>query len=178
MSASCSIAGGQAEAVERVGAEARSLLLEQQRVRIAGQQTDGEAPAVALADEWRARRQREPLSDRPGQPARVLGRREVLGEPTLGVQAGKLDLAVTVQQHDGSARRRVAGQRAGEAPARRRGPQRALEAGADDIEQVAVALGELAFGAAEPGNDRLAATGAHADRDLVLHAGGVEYVAV
>jgi hypothetical protein len=64
------------------------------------------------------------------------------------------------------------------ARARRPGPQRALEAGADDIEQVAVALGELAFGAAEPGNDRLAATGAHADRDLVLHSGGVEYVAV
>ena len=43
---------------------------------------------------------------------------------------------------------------------------------------VAVALGELALGAPEPGDDRLAAAGAHADRDLVLHAGGVQQVAV
>ena len=58
------LARGQAEAVEGVGAEARHGLLEQQCVRIAGQQADGEAPAFALADQRRARRQREPLGDR------------------------------------------------------------------------------------------------------------------
>src|SRR5438034_2772823 len=45
------LARGQAEAVERVGAEARDLLLEQEGVRIAGQEVDAEAPAVAHADE-------------------------------------------------------------------------------------------------------------------------------
>ena len=58
------LAWGQPEAVERVRAEAGDLLLEQQRVRIAGQKVDGEAPAVAHADERRARRQRQPLGDR------------------------------------------------------------------------------------------------------------------
>jgi hypothetical protein len=52
-------------------------------VRIAGQEADGQAPAVALADERRARRQREPPSDRPRQPTRMLGRPEMLGEPTF-----------------------------------------------------------------------------------------------
>jgi hypothetical protein len=62
--------------------------------------------------------------------------------------------------------------------ARLRGPQRGLEAGAHDVEHVAVALRELALGAAEPRDHRLAATGAHADRDPVLDAGSVEQVAV
>jgi hypothetical protein len=34
------------------------------------------------------------------------------------------------------------------------------------------------FGVPEPGDDGLAATGAHADRELVLHAGSVEQVPV
>src|ERR1700760_4405565 len=51
------LARGQAEAVERVLAEARNLLLEQQRVRIASEQTEREAPPVSHADERRARRQ-------------------------------------------------------------------------------------------------------------------------
>ena len=78
------LARGQAEAIECVGAEARDLLLEQQRVRIAGQQADGEAPSVLDADERWERRQSEPRSDGLGQPARVLSRPEVLGEPALG----------------------------------------------------------------------------------------------
>src|SRR5204863_9376411 len=45
------LARGQAEAIERVRAEACDLLLEHQRVRIAGQQVDGEAPPVPDADE-------------------------------------------------------------------------------------------------------------------------------
>ena len=69
----------------------------------------------------------------------MLGRPEALGEPTLGVEARELDLAVAVEQHDGGARRRVGHERAGEAPARC-GPQRVLEAGAHDVEHVAVAL--------------------------------------
>src|SRR5688500_3705914 len=52
------LARGEAEAVECGRAEARDLLLEQQRVRIAWQQADGEASAVALADQRRARRAR------------------------------------------------------------------------------------------------------------------------
>jgi DNA-binding CsgD family transcriptional regulator len=39
-------------------------------------------------------------SRRRGQPARMFGRPEVLGEPTLGVDARELDLAVAVQQYD------------------------------------------------------------------------------
>jgi hypothetical protein len=65
---------------------------------------------------------------------------EVLGEPAPGVEARVLDLAVAVEQHDGGARRRVGGQRAHEAPARLRGPERVLEAGAHHVEHVAVAL--------------------------------------
>src|SRR5215207_1634280 len=172
------LARRQAEPVERVRVEARHLLLEQQSVRIAGEQADGEAPAVALADQWRARRQREPLRDRPGQPSGMVGLAEVLGQPTPGLGAGELDLAIAVEQHHRRARRRIVGERADEAPARLRGPQRTLEPRAGDVEHVAVALGELAFGTPEPGDDRLAATGAHADRDLVLHAGGVPQVAV
>ena len=93
-------------------------------------------------------------------------------------RAGELDLAVAVEQHHRRAGRRIVGERADEAPARLRGPQRTLEPRAGDVEHVAVALGELALGAPEPGDDRLAATGAHADRDLVLHARGVQQVAV
>src|SRR5437764_10653995 len=92
------LARGQAEAIERVRAEACDLLLEQQRVRIAGQQVDGEAPPVPYADERRERRQSEPRSDGSGQPARVLSRPEVFGEPALGVEARVLDLAVAVEQ--------------------------------------------------------------------------------
>ena len=147
-------------------------------MRIAGQQLDGEAPAVAHADERRARRQRQPLGDRPRQPARVLGRPEVLGEPALGVEARVLDLAVAVEQHDGGARRRIGGERADEARARLRGPQRVLEAGAHEIEDVTVALGELTLGAAEAGDDHLTTLRADADRDAVLDAGSVEQVAV
>ena len=103
---------------------------------------------------------------------------EVLGQPAPGVGARELDLAVAVEQHHRRAGRRIVGERADEAPARLRGPQRTLEPRAGDVEHVAVALGELALGAPEPGDDRLAATGAHADRDLVLHARGVQQVAV
>ena len=73
----------------------------------------------------------------------MLGRPEVLGEPALGGEARVLDLAVAVEQHDGGARRRIARERADEAPARLRCPQRVLEAGAHEIEDVTVALGEL-----------------------------------
>ena len=41
------LAGGQAKAVERIGAEGGDLLLEQQRVGSPGSRRDGEAPAVA-----------------------------------------------------------------------------------------------------------------------------------
>jgi hypothetical protein len=53
----------------------------------------------------------------------------VLGEPALGVKARVLDLAVAVGQHDGAARRRIGRERADEACARFRGPQRVLQAG-------------------------------------------------
>jgi hypothetical protein len=95
----------------------------------------------------------------------VLGRPEVLGEPALGVEVRVLDLAVAVEQHDGGARRRIGGERADEAPARLRGPQRVLEAGAHEIEDVAVALGELTLGTAEAGDDHLTTPRADADRD-------------
>src|SRR4051795_12321008 len=52
---------GQAEPVEGVRAEAGHGLLEQQCVRIAREQADGEAPAFALADQRRTGRQREPF---------------------------------------------------------------------------------------------------------------------
>ena len=61
---------------------------------------------------------------------------------------------------------------------RLRGPQRVLEAGAHEIEDVTVALGELTLGAAEPGDDHLATLRADADRDAVLDAGSVQQVAV
>src|SRR5688572_32944497 len=99
---------------------------------------------------------------------------EVLRQPTPGVGAGELDLAVAIEQYHRGPGRRIVSERADEAPVRLRGPQRTLKPWAGEVEHVAVALGELAFGAAEPGNDRLAATGAHADRDLVLHARGVQ----
>ena len=108
----------------------------------------------------------------------MLGCVEVLGEPTVGVRTRELDLAVAVEQHDGGPRRRIGGERMDEAAAGLNGSQRALEHGASDVEHVAVALGELALGAPQAEDDRLAATGAHADRDLVLHAGRVEEVAV
>ena len=62
--------------------------------------------------------------------------------------------------------------------ARLRGPQRVLEGGAHEIEDVAVALGELTLGAAETGDDHLTTLRADADRDAVLDAGSVEQVAV
>ena len=65
-----------------------------------------------------------------------------------------------------------------EAAARLRGSQRVLEHGAGEVEHVAVALGELPLGASQGDDDRVSALGAHADRDLVLDAGGVEEVAV
>ena len=135
-------------------------------MRIAGQQAVGEAAAAALGDERRARRQREPLGDRPGEPAGMLGCVEVLGEPTVGIRTRELDLAVAVEQNDGGPRRRIGGERLDEAAAGLSGSQRALEHGASDVEHVAVALGELALGAPQAEDDRLAATGAHADRDL------------
>jgi len=49
--------------------QARHGLLEQERVRIIGEQADGEAPAVAFAHERWSRRQREPFGDPPGQPS-------------------------------------------------------------------------------------------------------------
>ena len=58
-------ARGQAEAIEGVGAEACDLLFQQQRVRVAGQQADSEAPAVAHAGQRRARGERQPRGDRP-----------------------------------------------------------------------------------------------------------------
>src|SRR4051812_610972 len=59
---------GQAEAVEGVRAEARHRLLEQQCMRIAWDQADREAPAVALADQRRARGEGGPPGDPPGEP--------------------------------------------------------------------------------------------------------------
>ena len=108
----------------------------------------------------------------------MLGRPEVLGEPPLGGEARVLDLAVAVEQHDCGARRRIGRERADEAPARLRGPQRVLQAGAHEIEDVTVALGELKLGPAEPGDDHLTTPRADADRDPVLDAGSVEQVAV
>lgn len=142
-----------------------------------GSRRDGEAPAVALADQRRARRQREPLGDRRGQPRGVLGRPEVL-EPALGIDAGELDLPIAVQEHHGGARHRLGGQHAIQALARPRGSQRVLEARVGDVEHIAVTLGELALRSAERGDDHLAATGAHANRDLVLHTRRVQQVAV
>src|SRR5205823_10037510 len=49
------LARGQAQAIERVRAEACDLFLEEQRMRITGQQVDGEAPPVPYADERRSR---------------------------------------------------------------------------------------------------------------------------
>src|SRR5829696_8210405 len=167
------LARGQAEPVEGVRAEAGDRLLEQQSVRIARDQADGEAPAVALADQRRTRRQREPLRDRPRQPSGMVGLAEVLGQPTPGLGAGELDLAIVVEQRHRRAGRRIVGERTNQAPARLRGPQRTLEPRAGDVEHVAVALGEPALGPPEPGDDRLPPTAAHADRDLVLHARGV-----
>src|SRR5580765_3060598 len=99
-------------------------------------------------------------------------------EPALGIEAGVLDLAVAVEQHDGGARRRIGGERADEAPARLRGPQRVLDAGAHEIEEVTVALGELALGSPEARDDHLTTPRADADRDAVLDVGSVEKVAV
>src|SRR4051794_22199299 len=102
----------------------------------------------------------------------------MFGEPALGVEARLLNLAVAVEQHDRGARRRIGGERADEAPARLRRPQRTLEAGAHEIEEVTVALGELALGAPEASDDHLTTPRADADRDAVLDAGSVEEVAV
>ena len=89
----------------------------------------------------------------------MFGRTEVLGQPTPGVGARELDLAVTVEQRHSRAGRRVVNEHTDEAPARLRGPQRALERWAGDVEHVAVALGELAFRAPEPGDDRRGSSG-------------------
>ena len=89
-----------------------------------------------------------------------------------------LDLAIAVEQHDGGARRRIGGERAGEARARLRAPQRVLEARAHEIEDVAVALGELTLRTAEAGDNHLTTPPMDADRDAVLDAGSVEQVAV
>ena len=57
-------------------------------------------------------------------------------------------------------------------------PQRVLEARAHEIEDVAVALGELTLRTAEAGDDHLTTPPMDADRDAVLDAGSVEQVAV
>ena len=147
-------------------------------MRVTWEQLDDQASAFALAHQWRAWRQREPLGDRTRQPPGMVGRAEVLGQPARRSGARELDLAVAIEQYHGSVGRRVDGERAGEAPTRLHGPQRALELRADDVEHVAVALGELAFGAPETGDDRLAPPGPDADRDLVPHSGSVQEVAV
>src|SRR5829696_4977108 len=103
---------------------------------------------------------------------------EVLGQPPPGVRARERDLAVTVEQDHRRAGRRIVGERANESSARVRGSQRTLELRAGDVEHVAVALGEPALRAPEPGDDRLAATGTDADRDLILHPRRVQQVAV
>ena len=51
-------------------------------------------------------------------------------------------------------------------------------AGAHEIEDVTVALGELTLGAAEAGDDHVTTPRADANRDAVLDAGSVEEVAV
>jgi hypothetical protein len=112
-------------------------------------------------------------ASQPGaRPARVLG------EPALGVKARVLDLAVAVEQHDGGARRRIGRERADEACARFRGPQRVLQGGPHEIEDVAVALGELTLGATESCDDRLTTLRADADRDGVLDARAAKQVAL
>ena len=90
----------------------------------------------------------EPLGDRPGQPAQVLGRPEVLGQPALPVDARALDLAAAAEQHDGCAWRRVRDQSTDETRTRLRGPQGERKTGTHEIEDLAVALRELAFAAA------------------------------
>jgi hypothetical protein len=75
-------------------------------------------------------------------------------------------------------RRRIGSKRPDEACARFRGPQRVLQGGPHEIEDVAVTLGELTLGATESCNDRLTTLGADADRDGVLDAGSVQQVAV
>src|SRR5215218_8691061 len=67
----------QPEPVEGGWTEARQGLLEQQCVRIATDQADSEAPAVALADQRRTRRQREPVGDRPRQPSGMIARGQI-----------------------------------------------------------------------------------------------------
>ena len=57
-------------------------------------------------------------------------------------------------------------------------PQRVLEAGAHEIEDVTVALGKRTLGPAKPGHDHLTTPRADADSDAVLDAGSVEQVAV
>ena len=143
-------------------------------MRIAGQEVDAEAPAAPHADERRPRWQRQPRGDGARQPARVLGRAVVLAEPALGVEGRVLDLAVAVEQQHGCARRRIGGEGADEPPARLGGLQRVLEGRAHEIEDVAVALGELVLRAAKAGDDRLATPSAEADRDPILDAGSVE----
>jgi hypothetical protein len=108
----------------------------------------------------------------------MLGRPELLGEPALVVGARKLDLAVTVEQHDSSARRRVGAERADEPPARLGISQRVLEGGAHEIEHVAAALGELTLSATKPRDDHLTTLGANDDRDAVLDTGWMEQIGV
>jgi hypothetical protein len=108
----------------------------------------------------------------------MLAGAEVLGQPARGVPARERDLAVAVEQDNRALGRRVVGERADEALARLRGPQRTLEPRAGDVEDVAIAFGELALRAPERGDDRLAAPGARADRNLILHAAVVQEVAV
>src|SRR3954467_9821420 len=78
------LAGGESEPVEGVLAEAGHGLFEEQRVRLARDQPDAEAAAVAPADQRRGGGGGgggggEPLGDWSWQPAGVFGRAEVLG---------------------------------------------------------------------------------------------------
>jgi hypothetical protein len=121
---------------------------------------------------------REPLGDRPGQPSGMLGLAEVLASqrpasgPESSISPSRSSSTTAVPGGGSSARARTRRPRACVA---RSAPSRPR---AGDVEHLAVALGEPALGTPEPGDDRLAATGAHADRDLVLHAcGAVELAA-
>jgi hypothetical protein len=108
----------------------------------------------------------------------VLGRAEVLGQPALPVNARALDLAAVAEQHDGCAWRRVRDQSTDETRTRLRGPQGERKTGTHEIEDLAVALRELAFAAAQPSDENLAAARAHADRDGVLDPRRVQQLAI
>jgi hypothetical protein len=84
----------------------------------------------------------------------MLAGAEVLGQPARGVPARERDLAVAVEQDNRALGRRVVGERADEALARMRGRQCNLEPRAGDVEDLAIALGELALRASVAGSTR------------------------